>query len=173
VAARTQTPEADRLAALRSLDILDTPAEERFDRITRLAAARFEVPISTVTLIDEDRQWHKSCVGVGGREDPRAVSFCSVAIETPAALIVHDAREDPRFSENPLVTGPPFIRFYAGQPITSMDGYRVGTLCVIDRRPREFGAGELALLRDLARIAEDEVNHRELSLALAAWRGSE
>ena len=71
MAARTQTPEADRLAALRSLDILDTPAEERFDRITRLAAARFEVPISTVTLIDEDRQWHKSCVGVGGREDPR------------------------------------------------------------------------------------------------------
>ena len=72
--ARTRTPESDRLAALRSLDILDTPAEERFDRITRLAAALFDVPISTVTLIDEDRQWHKSCVGVGGREDPRAVS---------------------------------------------------------------------------------------------------
>jgi len=141
VAARTQTPEADRLAALRSLDILDTPAEERFDRITRLAAAR------GVVLLGGDRD-------PGSADRPRRP-------RGPALL------------REPLVTGPPFIRFYAGQPITSMDGYRVGTLCVIDRRPREFGAGELALLRDLARIAEDEVNHRELSLALAAWRGSE
>ena len=92
--------ESDRLSALHSLRILDTPPEERFDRLIRIAVAAFDTAIATVTLIDEDRQWHKSCVGVGGREDPRAVSFCSVAIETPAALIVHDAREDPRFSEN-------------------------------------------------------------------------
>src|SRR5215207_4572101 len=110
------TNESDRLDALRSLEILDTPAEERFDRITRVAAALFDVPISTVTMIDANRQWHKACVGVSGREDPRAVSFCSVAIQTPAPLIVPDAREDPRFADNPLVTGPPFIRFYAGQP---------------------------------------------------------
>ncbi len=167
------TREADRLEALRALEILDTPAEERFDRITRIAAAAFGAPISTVTLIDEDRQWHKACLGVSGREDDRAVSFCAVAIETPRPLIVNDARKDPRFAENPLVTGPPHIRFYAGQPITTVDGFRVGTLCVIDTRPREFSAAETALLRDLARIAEDELNHKELSQALAAWRESE
>ena len=173
VATRVQTPEFERLAALHALDILDTPPEERFDRITRLAAALFDMPISTVTMIDEDRQWHKSCVGVTGREDPRSVSFCSVAIQTPAPLLVPDARKDPRFASNPLVTGPPFIRFYAGQPVSTTDGFRVGTLCVIDQRPREFDAEQVALLRDLARIAEDEVNHRELSQALAGWRTSE
>ncbi len=169
----TATLEIDRLAALRALKILDTPAEERFDRITRLAAALFDTPIATVTLIDADRQWHKSCIGVGGREDPRAVSFCSVAIETPAQLVVPDALEDPRFVDTPLVTGPPYIRFYAGQPIATTDGFRVGTLCVIDQRPRSFGAGEAALLRDLARMAEDELNRRDLAQALSAWRGSE
>ena len=165
--------EFDRLTRCARWRFSTRRAEERFDRITRLASALFDVPISTVTMIDEDRQWHKSCVGVSDREDPRAVSFCSVAIEAPTALVVSDAREDPRFADNPLVTGEPFIRFYAGQPIATAEGFRVGTLCVIDRRPRAFGAGEIALLRDLARIAEDELNHGELSHALAAWRGSE
>jgi GAF domain-containing protein len=167
------TREADRLAALRSLNILDTPSEERFDRLTRIAAAAFDAPISTVTLIDEDRQWHKACLGVSGREDDRAVSFCAVAIERPEPMVVNDACEDPRFADNRLVTGPPHIRFYAGQPITTVDGFRVGTLCVIDTRPREFTADQIALLQDLARIAEDELNHKELSEALAAWRESE
>ncbi len=167
------TREADRLAALRSLNILDTPSEERFDRLTRIAAAAFDAPISTVTLIDEDRQWHKACLGVSGREDDRAVSFCAVAIERPEPLVVNDACEDPRFADNPLVTGPPNIRFYAGQPISTVDGFRVGTLCVIDTRPREFSAEQIALLQDLARIAEDELNHKELAEALAAWRESE
>lgn len=173
IVATTASLESDRLNALHSLRILDTPAEERFDRLTRIAVAVFDTAISTVTLIDEDRQWHKACIGVGSREDDRAVSFCSVAIEKPQPLVVPDATQDPRFAENRLVTGPPHIRFYAGIPLTTATGFRVGTLCVIDTRPREFGERELDLLGDLAQIAEDELNHKELAEALAAWRESE
>ncbi|WP_170178898.1 GAF domain-containing sensor histidine kinase [Solirubrobacter pauli] len=171
--ATTADLESDRLSALHTLRILDTPPEERFDRLTRIAVAVFDTAISTVTLIDEDRQWHKACLGVDSREDDRAVSFCSVAIEKPRPLIVPDATQDPRFADNRLVTGPPHIRFYAGIPLTTATGFRVGTLCVIDTKPRAFGDEELALLHDLARIAEDELNHKELSAALAAWRESE
>lgn len=167
------TLEADRLNALLGLSLLDTPPEERFDRLTRIAIAVFGTAISTVTLIDADRQWHKACIGVGTREDDRAVSFCSVAIEKPEPLLVTDATEDPRFAGNPLVTGPPGIRSYAGILLTTAAGFRVGTLCVIDTRPREGSAGEVALLRDLARIAEDELNHKELSDGLASWRERE
>lgn len=167
------TLEADRLRALHALNVLDTPAEERFDRLTRIATATFGAPISTVTLIDEHRQWHKACIGVDSREDDRAVSFCSVAIETPEPLVVEDTHDDPRFADNRLVTGPPFIRSYLGVPITTATGFRVGTLCVIDTRPRTFSAADLALLCDLARIAEDELNHKEISDALESWRVSE
>jgi len=165
--------ESDRLSALHSLRILDTPPEERFDRLTRIAVAAFDTAISTVTLVDDDRQWHKACVGVDSREDDRAVSFCSVAIEKPQPLVVPDATQDPRFADNRLVTGPPYIRFYAGIPLTTAADFRVGTLCVIDTRPRAFGERDLRLLHDLARIAEDELNHKELSDALSAWRESE
>jgi len=171
--ATTASLESDRLSALHSLRILDTPPEERFDRLTRIAVAVFGTAISTVTLIDEDRQWHKACIGVDSREDDRAVSFCSVAIEKPQPLVVPDATKDPRFADNRLVTGPPHIRFYAGIPLTTATNFRVGTLCVIDTRPREFGEQELKLLHDLARIAEDELSHKELSAALSAWRESE
>ena len=108
--------EADRLRALHSLHILDTPAEERFDRLTRIAAALFDTPISTVTLIDEDRQWHKACIGVGAREDDRAVSFCSVAIEKPQPLIVPDATQDPLLQGQPAGHRPavhPLLRGHA------------------------------------------------------------
>lgn len=165
--------ESDRLSALHALNILDTPPEERFDRLTRLASAAFDVPIATVTLIDEHRQWFKACVGLAGREDDRAVSFCSVAIEKPEPLIVPDTHLDPRFAGNRLVTDAPYLRFYAGHPITTATGFRVGTVCIADTRPRELTAAEVARLRDLAGIAEDELNHKELSDALASWRESE
>ena len=169
----TATLEADRLGALHALNILDTPPEERFDRLTRIASAAFGTPIALVTLVDAERQWFKACIGLDGREDDRAVSFCSIAIETPQPLVIPDTHRDPRVADMRVVTGPPYLRFYAGVPITTATGFRVGTVCIADTRPRELGAAEIALLRDLARIAEDELNHKELADALAAWRESE
>ncbi|MDA0172224.1 ATP-binding protein [Solirubrobacter taibaiensis] len=165
--------EADRLSALHALNILDTPPEERFDRLTRIASAAFDTPIALVTLVDAERQWFKACVGLDGSEDDRAVSFCSIAIETPQPLVIPDTLLDPRVADMRVVTGPPYLRFYAGVPITTATGFRVGTVCIADIRPRELGAAEIAMLRDLARIAEDELNHKDLSEALAAWRVSE
>ena len=123
-------------------------------------------------LIDEARQWNKACIG-GGPDEERAISFCNVAIQTPEPLVVEDAREDPRFATNPRVTGPPYVRFYAGHPLATADGYLVGTLCLVDTEPRAFGAREEARLRDLAQIAEQELNQSELARALAAKRESD
>jgi PAS domain S-box-containing protein len=174
--AQVEAPALDetlRLRALYELELLDTEPEERFDRITRLAAAVFLVPIALVNLIDADRQWAKACFGMPDREAPRAVSFCARAIEGDDALIVPDTLTDPVFADNELVTGPPHLRFYAGQPISTLGGYRVGTLCIAGPSPRALGAGEVALLRDLAKIAETELNREEISTALAARRESE
>ena len=112
--------EAMRLAALRSLNILDTPAEERFDRITRLAQRLFDVPIALVSLVDTNRQWFKSCQGLDASETPRSISFCGHAILEDGPLIIEDATKDQRFADNPLVTGPPDIRFYTGQPLKKL-----------------------------------------------------
>ena len=165
--------ETLRLRALYELELLDTEPEERFDRITRLAAALFDMPIAIVNLIDADRQWAKACVGMSDREAPRAVSFCARAIEREGPLIVPDTHDDPVFVGNAMVTGPPYLRSYAGQPISTPAGYRVGTLCVAGPEPRGFGDADLALLGDLARIVESELNREELSTALAARRDSE
>ena len=165
--------ESLRLQALYELELLDTEPEERFDRLTRLAAAVFGVPIAVVNLVDADRQWAKACIGLDNRESPHAVSFCARAIVSDEALVVPDTHLDARFAEMAVVTGPPHLRFYAGQPIATAAGYRVGTLCIAGPEPRELDAGEVALLRDLARIAEAELNREELSAALAARRESE
>jgi CheY-like chemotaxis protein len=149
--------EPRRLAALRRLNLLDTPAEERFDRLTRLAAAAFGVPTAFVTLVDEDRQWLKSCVGSAIRETGRDVSFCAHAILGPDVLVVPDALLDPRFADNPLVTGGPRIRFYAGYPLVLPGGSCVGTLCVVDTRPREFSDADVALFRDLGNLVRQEL----------------
>ncbi|MGH9614469.1 MAG: GAF domain-containing protein [Bryobacteraceae bacterium] len=130
--------EEERLEALRSSCLLDTPAEECFDRITRLAARYFRTPVAVIALIDRDRQWFKSSVGVDTQETPRDIAFCAHAILNDEVLVVRDATEDPRFRENPLVCGPPGIRFYAGAPLKSTDGHRLGALCVIDFAPRHF-----------------------------------
>lgn len=151
--------EQARLASLYELEILDTPPEERFDRIGRLARTLLEVPIAFVSLVDENRQWLKAGEEtLGTQETCRDTSFCGHAILSPTPLIIPDAREDERFHDNPLVTGPPHIRFYAGYPLSTLQGFRVGTLCVVDHQPRELTEGEQAALNDLARMTETELN---------------
>lgn len=157
-----QTPdlppdESARLQTLRALNVLDTSHEERFDRLTRLARRLFGVPIALVTLVDADRQWFKSCVGLPLRETSRDISFCGHAILGDDIMLVRDTLADIRFSDNPLVTGAPGIRFYAGCPLTISNGSRVGTLCLIDVVPRDLSDEDRELLRDLARMAEQEL----------------
>lgn len=149
--------EALRVKTLRELKVLDTSPEERFDRLTRLAKRLFNVPIALVSLVDADRQWFKSCVGLGVRETPRDISFCGHAILGDQILTVRDAGLDERFHDNPLVLGEPGIRFYAGCPLTMANGSTLGTLCLIDVKPRDLDDEERALLRDLARMAEQEL----------------
>lgn len=154
--------ETQRLMTLRDLDILDTLPEERFDRITRIARRVFDVPIAVVGLIDAERQWFKSSQGIDGTEAPREMTFCAHAIADDDLLIVPDATQDDRFRDNPAVVNDPSVRFYAGMPVRS-GGYAVGTLCIIDRQPRVFTEDDIATLRDLTAMAEDEL--RGLSTA--------
>lgn len=157
--------EADRLAALRALAVLDTPPSPVFDRLTRLAAVALEAPIALVTLIDEDRQWIKARVGVDLEEAGRDVAFCAHAIvdDAPGPFVVPDTHDDERFHDNPFVVGEPFVRFYAGQPVRSPDGHRVGTLCVMDRVPRTLGERQRTLLVELAALVEDQLAQPSLS----------
>jgi phosphoribosyl 1,2-cyclic phosphodiesterase/CheY-like chemotaxis protein len=151
--------ETERLAALHNLAILDTQREERFDRLTRIAAAALGVPVALVSLIDADRQWFKSACGIEGGETPRDMSFCAHAILQHDVMIVADALLDERFADNPAVTGGPRVRFYAGCPLILDDGCCVGTLCLIDQRPRQLDAQEIKLLRDLAGLVVEELQH--------------
>lgn len=149
--------ERQRLAELRALDLLDTPPEERFDHVTRLAQRFFHVPYAAITLIDENRQWLKSGQGDLAPETSRDVAFCAHTILEEAALVVPDATRDPRFEDNPLVVGDPRIRFYAGYPIHGPSGLPLGALCVIGDEPRQVSGDELATLRDLAEVVEKEI----------------
>ena len=142
--------EANRISALRSFNILDTPPETAFDRITHLVSRYFRVPIALVSLVDSDRQWFKSHCGIDSDQTPRSIAFCDHAIRGTDVMIVPDAHLDPRFVDNPLVTGEPGVRFYAGAPLIDADGMALGTLCIIDRVPRIFDADEIAILREYA-----------------------
>src|SRR5262245_57367454 len=157
--------EASRLAALHALGILYTPAEERFDRITRLACRSLETPIALVSLVDSAFQWLKSAQGMEVTETPRTVAFCAHAILQESSLVVPDTHLDPRFADNPLVTDEPYIRFYAGHPIRAADGSRLGTLCVLDRERRDLRHADLQTLRDLAAWTESELKVTALSEA--------
>lgn len=149
--------EATRLRVLRDFKILDTPPEERFDRITRLAQSVFNVPIAVVSLVDANRQWFKSCQGLPVTETPRDISFCGHAILSGSTFVINDALADERFADNPLVTSAPYIRFYAGHPLISPDGSRLGTLCIIDTAPRAFDQAARRQLADLAIMARDQI----------------
>ncbi len=150
--------ESFRLASLRSLNVLDTPAEERFDRVTRMAKRMFRVPIALVSLVDENRQWFKSVQGLEVCESPRSTSFCGHAILGDGIFLIPDALADRRFADNPLVTGAPHIRFYVGCPLRTADGAKVGTLCLIDTAPREFDEEDAMALLDLASMVQDELS---------------
>ena len=150
--------ELERQAALERTGLLDTEPEERFDRFTRMACKAFRVPIALVSLVDENRQWFKSCQGMSASETSRGISFCGHAILNSNLLVIEDASLDPRFSNNPLVTGDPHIRFYAGAPLHNSEGFRLGTLCLIDRVPRTFGEEDESLLREIADCVEREIN---------------
>jgi diguanylate cyclase (GGDEF)-like protein len=154
--------ENARLTAVQALDILDTSAEERFDRITRIARRMFNVPFSVVTVVDTNRQWFKSCAGLDVQETPREVSFCAHAILNDQILVIPDTYEDNRFADNPLVIGEPFVRFYAGRPIklpttSPAEAHNMGTLCILDTKPRSMTKDDLDLLDDLAAMVESEL----------------
>ena len=157
---RTTGDEAERLAALARYGILDTPPEPAFDRITAMAARMLDVPIALLVLVDERRQWFKSHHGLAVAETPREVSFCTFSIQASDVFVVEDATADPRFAKNPLVLGDPYIRFYAGAPLVTFDGLNVGTLAVLDRRPRQLSGADRELLRALARVAMKEIELR-------------
>ncbi len=155
--------EAERLHALRTLEILDTSHEERFDRVTRMAKRIFGVEISLVSLVDENRQWFKSAQGLDAAETSREISFCGHAINQDGLFIIPNAAEDDRFSDNPLVTEAPNIRFYAGYPLKLRQGINLETLCLIDSQPKQLDAEDKQLLNDLGAMIEQEIRTVQLA----------
>lgn len=155
--------DAQRVQTLRQLGVLDTPPEERFDRLTRMARRWFGIPIALVSLVDENRQWFKSRAGLDIPETPRDVSFCGHALLGDQIFMVPDALADPRFSDNPLVTGHPYIRFYAGVPLRIEDGTKLGTFCIMGSEPRVLDIDECEMLLDLASMAEQELAAERLA----------
>jgi diguanylate cyclase (GGDEF)-like protein len=155
------TEEARREEAVEAEKITDTGPEESFDRIVRLACAAFSTPVSVISIVESDRQWFKAREGIEITETPREYSFCAHAILNDDVMVVEDAADDARFRENPFVTAPDGIRFYAGAPLKTRSGQRLGTLCVIDHIPRRVGQRETRLLADLAAIVVDELELRK------------
>lgn len=154
--------ESERLAALDRYDILDTPPEEAFDRITRLTRSVFDVPMSTISLIDGHRQWFKSRAGFDSCETSRGLALCDYTIRETTPLIIPDTLVDPRYSTHPSVIGDPHVRFYAGAQLSVPGGYAIGTLCAFDTRPRPFSNEQTEMLQDLARIVLSELELRTL-----------
>ncbi|MDY6946783.1 MAG: sensor domain-containing phosphodiesterase [Pseudomonadota bacterium] len=170
----TAIDESARLQALDSYAILDTPPEVIFDELARMAAMICETPIALVSLVDGQRQWFKAHIGLDATETPRDISFCVHAIQGIEVFVVPDAQKDLRFSQNPLVTGPPSIGFYAGAPLITSEGAALGTLCVIDRRPRELSSDQIEALRLLSRhvVAQLELRRRIRDLSSESVRRS-
>jgi diguanylate cyclase (GGDEF)-like protein/PAS domain S-box-containing protein len=162
--------EAVRLASLHATGLLDTPPEERFDRITRLAQRVFGMPIALVSLVDEERQWFKSRCGLSKTETLRSIAFCDYTIREDEVMVVPDASVDPRFCDNPLVTGEPGVRCYIGHVVRVAGGHAVGTLCLADTRPRTFSADDLACLKDLAALVEEEICKTALTITSVQGR---
>ena len=151
--------EDERLQAVLNLGILDTPPDPRFDVLTKEAVERLRVPISTVSILDKNREWFRSCQGTLTSEGPREISFCGHALLAPDLFVVRDTLEDVRFKDNPYVIGPPFVRFYAGSALRErMENLPLGVFCVKDIKPRALSLGEIAILLDLAARAEKLLN---------------
>src|ERR687889_2305726 len=159
--------ETDRLAALYSLDVLDSAPERDFDDIVALASSVCGVPMSLVSLVDMDRQWFKARVGTDLTETTRDLSFCAHAILGRDLLVVPDARQDARFADNPAVAVDGGVRFYAGAPLVTTEGFGLGTLCVVDSKPRRLGVEKLQALRALARQVTSQLELRRYAVALA------
>ena len=159
-AKQVQTPDAARVAALQRYAILDTEPEQAFDDLTLLASYICKTPIALISLVDEDRQWFKSKIGISMSETPRQVAFCSVAIQHPDVLVVPDTLQDERFRDNPLVVSEPRIRFYAGAPLINEEGYALGTLCVIDQSPRQMSSDQKEALQALSRLVLAQLEFR-------------
>lgn len=160
--------EASRLAALRVYQILDTPPEPAYDNLVRLVSAICGAPIALVSFVDEGRQWFKARLGLEAAETPRDMAFCAHAILHDELFVVDDARDDPRFADNPLVRGDPLMRFYAGAPLRARGGERLGTLCVIDHIPRQLTPGQREALAALKQQAEAHLELRMRAFELAA-----
>lgn len=158
--------EEARLKKLYDYAILDTAPESTFDRLTLLASRTFNVPIAAISLIDSNRQWFKSAVGIDASEMPRDVAFCSYPVANGQSLVVADSTHDIRFARNPLVVGAPHVRFYAGVPLRTPDGYIIGTLCIADNQPRNFSSQDLAQLESLAATVIMQIELRSSVLKL-------
>ncbi|AVR97466.1 GAF domain-containing protein [Pseudoduganella armeniaca] len=171
--------EGARLAALHTLLLLDTQPEQRFNQIVEFAAREYRVPIALITLLDADRQWFKASVGMGGTcQTSRDISFCGHTILRSEIMVVPDAKADPRFHDNPLVDGPPHIRFYAGAPLILSSGYALGSLCIIDTQPRDPATLDLSMLAMLRHLVMRQLEPLaaagdvEAALARRVYRGS-
>lgn len=149
--------EAERIETLHNLNILDTPRNDRFDRYTRISTRIFDMPVAVISLVDRYRQWFKSTDGFDGEETPRNISFCGHAILGDGVFEVRNTRRDPRFRDNPLVVEQPHIRFYAGAPLEAPNGHKLGTLCLIDRVPRQLSDEEKVMLKNLADMVVGEM----------------
>jgi diguanylate cyclase (GGDEF)-like protein len=160
---QAEIQEAERLEALDRLDAIDAPHDEAFDGIVRLVKNVFDVPIAIVSVLDAHRQLYKASLGVDAEEQERRTTFCSHAILDEHPTVVPDATRDPRFADNPNVTGEPHVRFYAGAPLRTADGHNIGTVCAIDVKPRDFGEREVAMLQDLAALAMEHLETRRLT----------
>lgn len=160
-AAALPANETERLAALHALLILDTPPEKRFDKIVQFAASEFEVPIALISLVDENRQWFKARVGLDVCETSRDLAFCAHALHASEPLLIPNALQDERFFDNPLVAGPPHIRFYVGAPLILADGLAIGTLCLIDTKAHPFDELDQAILCTLRDLVVQEITAQE------------
>ena len=149
--------EWERLEDLYRLQLLDTPSEERFDQLVLLAKQVFNVPMVSISLVDKDRQWFKSCIGIAASETSRDVSFCTYVVFEKSTILVADAQRDPRFANNPFVLGAPYIRFYAGYPLRGMRGHPIGTFCLVDIVPRNFDERQLWMFNMFGRIVQLEL----------------
>ena len=154
--------EEERIAELRALRILDTPPEERFDRLVQLAAHLFGVPIAYIAMVDSDRQWFKSKCGLTDDQTGRDISFCGHAILNKEPLVINDATKDERFADNPLVVGEPHVRLYVGCPLRGPNGHNVGTICIVDNKPREINDSDIETLKRLGAMAERELDLLDL-----------